>query len=977
MTGLANRRHSAVYSKKQNVPIRQQGYVLVTVIVAAFLLAAVAFMASHQSAISTNMAAADLEADEARYVAEAGVKHALWHVRQANCADYSNLTNEPFGDHSYSVTVTPTGGSPISLQSTGSHADGARQVFGRDGITVYDSSSPIAATLIPGPEGKDTYIEGDPGHTGHNKGNDNELRTSSLTGKEYRALLQFDLSGLPPTATIQSATLELYLNSATSADVVEAHRLLRDWTESGVTWDTYDGANSWATPGGDYDPGITASFLADSIGPKSLDITETAKAWVEGSLPNYGLILLSPPNSSGSTNKYHSTDKTDEPWPRLTLTYACECGAPCPGMIVGQNVILSTDSSALLGGLSFTDKDLAEYDRVSDTATLFFEGAPLGLAQDIDALHVLANGRIVLSAINTINLGGITAENEDLIDYDPVADTATMLFDGSALFTSGSTDISAVHVMDNGHLLLANEYAATLGGLSFQPEDLIEYNPDANTATMLLDGSTVGLSGWIDAVHRLDNGNLVLSTNDTDTLGGLTFDKDDLIEYDLISDSATLYMDGGMFAGDENIRSVHIGPGSGGDSGGGGNLLLVVDDDVSLTAQEAARRSLIDSWGYAVNIIDVDDSQSTFDTAVATNDVAYISDTITEAALGSKLTAATIGIVNESIDLNVALGFSGSSANSSRDEIDIIDNSHSITTGFALGLTTITNSLQRFTYFFTDTAPGQQVLAETNHLGPQYNPSFLTLESGAELWGGGTAAGRRVQLPWGDGSFDINALNADGLTLLRRSIEWAAGAIASGGPIAHWKLDDGTGLTAVDSVGGHDGTLLNMDPSTDWVSGHLEGALSFDGSNDYVDLTSDTELDDIFDGGATIMAWIELASWGNNGYGRIFDKSTSPSSTGDGWAIRVNKDNGGLNFGQGFTGGRGWWKFAESSINFDTWHHVALAYDASSPANDPVVYLDGSPVTVTRVDTPSGDIRSDASVNLHLGNHASSAATFF
>jgi hypothetical protein len=52
----------------------------------------------------------------------------------------------------------------------------------------------------------------------------------------------------------------------------------------------------------------------------------------------------------------------------------------------------------------------------------------------------------------------------------------------------------------------------------------------------------------------------------------------------------------------------------------------------------------------------------------------------------------------------------------------------------------------------------------------------------------------------------------------------------TGGMVAWWKLDDGSGDIAVDSSGnGYDGRLNNMDDS-DWV----EGALEFDGSDSFV-----------------------------------------------------------------------------------------------------------------------------------------------
>jgi len=49
--------------------------------------------------------------------------------------------------------------------------------------------------------------------------------------------------------------------------------------------------------------------------------------------------------------------------------------------------------------------------------------------------------------------------------------------------------------------------------------------------------------------------------------------------------------------------------------------------------------------------------------------------------------------------------------------------------------------------------------------------------------------------------------------------------------VGHWKLDDGAGLTAVDSAGSNNGTLTN---GPTWSDGNLCGALSFDENNDYV-----------------------------------------------------------------------------------------------------------------------------------------------
>ncbi len=195
------------------------------------------------------------------------------------------------------------------------------------------------------------------------------------------------------------------------------------------------------------------------------------------------------------------------------------------------------------------------------------------------------------------------------------------------------------------------------------------------------------------------------------------------------------------------------------------------------------------------------------------------------------------------------------------------------------------------------------------------------------------------------------------------------------GLIAHWKLDETTGSTAADSVGGHDGTLGN---APTWTTGHIDNALSFDGWDDYVDLTSDQPLDDVFNGGATVMAWIYPTGWGKNGLGRVFDKSSSASQVGNGWALLINQNYGNtLVFGQGFKSNLGAWRAPNGSIQLNTWQHIAVVYDASSTANDPIIYVNGSPLAITEFDTPKGALSSDASINLRLGNHAGDTSRTF
>jgi len=98
--------------------------------------------------------------------------------------------------------------------------------------------------------------------------------------------------------------------------------------------------------------------------------------------------------------------------------------------------------------------------------------------------------------------------------------------------------------------------------------------------------------------------------------------------------------------------------------------------------------------------------------------------------------------------------------------------------------------------------------------------------------------------------------------------------------LAAWQLDENTGTTTVDTSGnGNDGAISGAT----WTTSSRTGtALLFDGVDDFVNLGSDASIDNIFAGGGTVSAWIYPTGWGENGFGRILDKSTSTFAD-NGW----------------------------------------------------------------------------------------------
>ncbi|MHC4733618.1 MAG: LamG domain-containing protein [Planctomycetota bacterium] len=75
--------------------------------------------------------------------------------------------------------------------------------------------------------------------------------------------------------------------------------------------------------------------------------------------------------------------------------------------------------------------------------------------------------------------------------------------------------------------------------------------------------------------------------------------------------------------------------------------------------------------------------------------------------------------------------------------------------------------------------------------------------------------------------------------------------------VGWWKFDEGEGSIAYDSAGTNDGTIHGAT----WTTGQINGALSFDGSNDYVSIAHNPELN--ITGDITIAAWVFFRKGGS------------------------------------------------------------------------------------------------------------------
>ncbi|MDD4410029.1 MAG: LamG domain-containing protein, partial [Candidatus Pacebacteria bacterium] len=98
------------------------------------------------------------------------------------------------------------------------------------------------------------------------------------------------------------------------------------------------------------------------------------------------------------------------------------------------------------------------------------------------------------------------------------------------------------------------------------------------------------------------------------------------------------------------------------------------------------------------------------------------------------------------------------------------------------------------------------------------------------------------------------------------------------GLVSHWKFDEGSGITAYDSAGTSNGTLVNgptWKTSIDCISG---GCLQFDGVNDYVNCGNGQDLN-FSTGDFSYSLWFKIPSITNTYY-VIFNKESSDYQNG-------------------------------------------------------------------------------------------------
>jgi hypothetical protein len=160
-----------------------------------------------------------------------------------------------------------------------------------------------------------------------------------------RAVVAFDLGGIPPWATVLSATLAITMSKTIAGPAnVSLHALAADWGEAAsdavgeegagalaqpgdATWIyTFFDDAQWTTPGGDFAATPSAVTSVGDFGPytwTSPGLLADVAGWVAAPGTNFGWALIGDESGPGTAKRFNSREN-DSGGPRLMITYSFE-----------------------------------------------------------------------------------------------------------------------------------------------------------------------------------------------------------------------------------------------------------------------------------------------------------------------------------------------------------------------------------------------------------------------------------------------------------------------------------------------------------------------------------------------------------------------------------------------------------------------------------------------------------------------------
>lgn len=196
------------------------------------------------------------------------------------------------------------------------------------------------------------------------------------------------------------------------------------------------------------------------------------------------------------------------------------------------------------------------------------------------------------------------------------------------------------------------------------------------------------------------------------------------------------------------------------------------------------------------------------------------------------------------------------------------------------------------------------------------------------------------------------------------------------GPVAEWKLDEGTGTSAQDSTGNaNTGTITAG--SGGYRNGKVNKGYLFDGASTSIAAGTGTTVDNLPSSGMTAEAWIYPTGAGEGNAGFIMAKNNGNTQNA-GWLF-LTLNLGGPTRALQFVvdGSTDLVKTTANNVySYNTWQHVAVTSNSNFSAGSVKIYVNGKEVSSYQASSGGTARVDDGASSFYIGNDSSGSRTF-
>jgi len=259
----------------------------------------------------------------------AGSVCCLGNVYPGDCCVNSDCSGSEVCNPSHQCTAAPQCGDGSCDTGAGETCVSCVSDCGTCGSTITVEFGDHQGSNYPGTV-EDTYI--DVGTANQNYATDTHLNTYTWPANTIAnaIIIKWNLNAIPESATITSASLQLYMDSmeGTGGDVlydISAHKMINvNPTISTCTWDS-----PWIPSSGAQNDIASAEDTIQvdkTYNYKTWSVTNMVQDWVNNPSTNYGMLINSDPIASVDSNRiFASSENTNtNQRPKLVITYSAQ-----------------------------------------------------------------------------------------------------------------------------------------------------------------------------------------------------------------------------------------------------------------------------------------------------------------------------------------------------------------------------------------------------------------------------------------------------------------------------------------------------------------------------------------------------------------------------------------------------------------------------------------------------------------------------